>query len=130
MAGEDGPGEQPSEVAGGRDPTSMSDAELRLLLSHPRLREKLRRLVAETTPTDEAERPVPSAAGDIAAIEPEPPVGSEQAAGDPVLDAEREGTDMAGAAAEPTEVSGAAVASVGSAVPEEALADYEEEGAP
>ena len=74
-----------------------------MLLSNPRPREKLRRLV-----TEEA---------------------SVETAGDPAPPAEREGAITLAAADGPTVVLGETAAGAGSAVPEGDLADYEEEGA-
>ena len=104
MVGTDDPGASPATAVECRDPTSMSDAELRTLLSNPRLREKLRRLVTEE-----------------ASVETE---------GDPAPPAERVGASTVVTATGPTVVSGETAAGAGSTVPEEDLADYEEEGAP
>lgn len=117
-------------VASDRDSTAMVDAELRSLMSNPRLREKLQRLVAKTTPTEGSGSPASSTPSEDTVVAPRPPLATEAAVEAVPPIAERARADLAAAAADATEVSGAVGAPAREAVPKDALADYEEEGAP
>ena len=128
MGGVDEPEAPPAKVTVSRNPKSMSDAELRLLLSNAHLREKLRRPVTEEASVEVAGESVLPTERERATIGPAPPVASEAAAGGSRSERGGRGDGHCSRCRGTDGSVGRGGGWHRGAVPERELADYEEEG--